>query len=210
MPYDPREAQKRQKRENREFILKLLMEQRRTFTELQKLTEFSPMGLTKMLEDLKKEGKIVKSDPKNKKSPYNLKGYGIRGKEFLFPNPEINELRDSGKFYFDLPNHMGSEISNFEPLFGITSYLLLDKKIKKGYRPFWRKDMLEIEKFVYDRFFTKFRHGGLPLLKEITKEKIFVILEINYGKIADIIESRTFEENEKLVKDKIKELKLNP
>jgi len=209
MPYDPHETQKRQKREHRDLILKLLMEQRRTFSQLQKATGFSPMGLSKMLEDLKQDGKVVKSDPKNKKSPYNLKGHGIRAKEFLFPGPAINELRDSGKFYVDLPNHMESEIFNFGSAFGITSYVLYDKKIRKQYRPFWKKEMFEIEKYLYDKIFTKHHHGSLPIDESI-KGKIFVILEIDYNEMAMIIKNRTEQENEKLVKDKLLELKLNP
>lgn len=201
--------QERLKRDNREAILVLLNEERRTFTQLQKATGFSPMGLSKMLEDLKKEGKIVKSDPKNKKSPYNLKGHGIRAKEFLFPGPAINELRDSGKFYVDLPNHMESEISNFGPLFGITSYLLLDKQITKKIRPLWRKEMFEIEKFIYDKIFTKHWHDGMPIDESI-KGKIFVMLEIDYNQLVHTIKRRTEKENEKLVKDKLQELKLNP
>ncbi len=198
-----------QKRDHRQSILVLLNEQRQTFTQLQKATGFSPMGLSKMLEDLKKEGKIVKSDPKNKKSPYNLKGYGVRAKEFLFPGPAINELRDSGKFYVDLPNHMESEIFNFDSAFGITSYVLLDKKIRKQYRPLWRKEMFEIEKYVYDKIFTKHHHGSLPIDESI-KGKIFVILEIDYNEMAKIIKNRTEQENKKLVKDKLQELELNP
>ena len=198
-----------QKRDHRQSILVLLNEQRQTFTQLQKATGFSPMGLSKMLKDLKKEGRIVKSDPKNKKSPYNIKGSGIRAKEFLFPGPAINELRDSGKFYVDLPNHMESEIFNFGSAFGITSYVLYDKKIRKHYRPFWRKEMFEIEKYVYDKIFRKHHHGSLPIDESING-KIFVILEIDYNEMTKIIKNRTEKENEKLVKDKLLELKLNP
>jgi len=206
MPYEPYETQKRQKNEHRNAILILLNERRMGFTELQKSTGFSPMGLTKMLSDLKGEGKIEKEDPKNKKSRYKIKGKGLSGKEILFPGPEIYDIRDyGGKYYVDLPHHMESGIFNFGSAFGITSHLLLDKKIGKKYRPLWRKELFEIEKFVYDKIFTKHHNEKLPIDESI-KGKIFVILEIDYEELANIIMTRSKKENEKMVNDKLKEL----
>ena len=72
MPYEAYETQKRQKREHRDAILILLKERRMNFTQLLKSTGFSPNGLTKMLNDLKKEANEVSkkifqtSDPAEK------------------------------------------------------------------------------------------------------------------------------------------------
>ena len=210
MPYDPYEAQKRQKDEHRNTILILLKERRMSFTELQKATRFSPMGLTKMLNDLKNADKIEKENPKKRKSPYKIKGSGLRIKEVFFPGPQIYDIRNrGGKYYVDLPNHMQSELFNFVPAFGITSHFLLDRTIGKKYFPLWKKDFFEIEKFVYDKIFKKHLHGGLPINESI-KAKIFVILEIEYEILTKIIKSRSEKENEKLAMDKLKELKLNP
>lgn len=210
MPYEPYEIQKRQKRERRDAILILLKERRMNFTQLLKSTSFSPNGLTKMLDDLKKEGKIEKEDPKNKKSPYKIKGSGLRLKEVFFPGPKIYDVRDTGgKYFVDLPDYLASEIFNYAPAFGIMSHLLFDKRIEKKYRPLWRKEIFEIEKFVYDKIFTKHHDKGLPIYESL-KAKIFLILEIDYDKLAKIIKTRTKQENEKLAKDKLLELKLNP
>lgn len=210
MPYEPYETQMRQKRDHRNAILVLLNERRMNFTQLLKSTGFSPNGLTKMLDDLKNEGKIEKEDPKNKKSPYKIKGAGLRAKEIFFPGSKIYDVRDTGgKYFVDLPDHLASEIFDFGPAFGIMSHLLFDKKIQKRYRPLWRKEIFEIEKFVYDKIFTKHWHGSLPIDESI-KATIFLILEIDYDEMIKIIKTRTEEENEKLAKDKLLELELNP
>ena len=210
MRYAPYETQNRQKQEHRNAILALLNERRMSFTQLLKSTGFSPMGLTNMLNDLKKESKIEKEDPKNKKSPYKIKGAGIRAKELFFPGPKIYDVRDTGgKYFFDLPDYSASEIFDYAPAFGIMSHLLLDKKIGKKYRPLWRKEIFEIEKFVYDKIFTKHHDEGLTI-DESLKAQVFLILEIDYDELAKIIKTRTKQENDKLAKDKLLELKLNP
>lgn len=205
MVYKSNWNQERIKHENRQAILHLLNEYARTFTELKDATEFSPMGLTKMLADLVKDGKIEKRDPKNKKSAYVIKGSATQAKELLFPGYKISEAKDSGKFYVDLPSHLESEISNFAPLFGMTSYVVYNTNIKKQFRPFWRKEMFGIEKFVYEQLYSKIK-SGLPIIKE-KNGKIFLILEIDYDNIVNIVNTRSKEENERLVKDKIEELK---
>jgi len=210
MPYEPYEVQMRQKRDHRQTILALLNERHMSFTQLQKATGFSPTGLTKMLDDLKTVGKIEKVNPKSKKSPYKLKGRGTRLREVFFPGPKIYEVRDrGGKYYFDLAEHIRSDIFNYEPLFGIQSHFLFDRVIGKTYRPLWKKDFFEIEKFIFDKIFKKYNQGGLQIKDKIIG-KLFLIFEIDYDKLARIIKSRTEEENDELAKAKLAELKLNP
>ena len=210
---DSYETQKRIKRENREAIISLLNEEARTFTYLLKSTGFSPAGLSKMLKELANEGKIEKSGVSNK-SPYKIKGSGMKAKELFFPSSEIARLRGGGKYYFDLPDHHGSEISGFNPLFGIDSHLLLDRKVYKKYKPFWKKEIFEIEKCAYDLLKKRSKTQEIisdKLLKDKNvSKKFFLILEFDYEQITNIIENRSDRENEKMVKEKLKELKFNP
>ena len=213
MVYESYETQKRIKRENRERIISLLSEESKSFTYLQKSTGFSPAGLSSMLKELVSEGVIEKSDNSNK-SPYRIKGSGIKAKEMLFPSSEIAHLREGGKYYFDLPGHHSSEISKFEPLFGIDSHLLLDRKVYKKHRPFWKKEVFEIERFAYDLLKKRSKTQEIisdRLLKDKNvSKKFFLILEFDYEQITDIVKNRTDDENESLVKEKIKEMKNNP
>lgn len=213
MIYDSYETQKRIKRENRELIFSLLNEESRSFTYLQKSTGFSPAGLSSMLKELVNDGIIEKSGSSNK-SPYRIKGSGMKAKEMLFPSSEIARLRDGGKYYFDLPDHHLSEISNFEPLFGIDSHLLLDRKVYKKYKPFWKKEVFEIEKCAYDlikkRSETQEIISDKLLIDKKVSKKFFLILEFDYEKITEIIENRSDRDNRKMTDTKLEELRLNP
>ena len=213
MVYESYETQKRSKREHRERIISLLSEETRSFTEMQKSTGFSPAGLSKMLKDLVSEGIIEKAGTSNK-SPYKIRGKGTGAKEFLFPGDKISDLREGGKYYFDLPDHHLSQIFDFNPLFGIDSHLLLDRKLYKKHKPFWKKEVLEIERRAYDLLKEKSRREKLigdKLLKDSkVNKKFFLILEFDYEQIVDIIENRSDDENEALIKKKLREIRNNP
>jgi len=149
--------------------------------------------------------KIAEIIPKKKKSK------GERG-------PDKNKRRFNPNSLKNLIQYKNNIFEETKPIWkkpefwvaiGITSYVLYDKKIRKQYRPLWRKEMFEIEKYVYDQIFRKHHHGSL-LIDESINGKIFVILEIDYSEMSMIIKNRTEQENEKLVKDKLLELKLNP
>ena len=213
--------QERDKKENRDQILRLLNQQNMSFSQLRKATGYSPTGLSTMLKDLVKEQKIQKVDPKNEKSPYKLKSTGFKVKEFLFPGSEINDLRLAGKYYYDLPGHHSSEIFNYEPAFGITSHLLIDRKITNN-KLLWKKELFEIERFVYEKIIEE-QKGKTPLDEKLfeddktnkknknkVRKKGFLILEIDFSKLVKIIKTCSSQKNQELVNDKIKELELNP
>ena len=166
-----------------------------------------------MLKELVSEGVIEKTGNSNK-SPYKIKGSGIKAKEMLFPSSEISRLREGGKYYFDLPDHHSSEISKFKSLFGIDSHLLLDRKVYKKYKPFWKKEVFEIERFAYDLLKKRSKTQEIisdKLLKDKNvSKKFFLILEFDYEQIAVILKNRSDDENEILVKEKLRELKNNP
>lgn len=213
MVYESYEAQKRSKREHREKIISLLSEETRSFTELQKSTGFSPAGLSKMLKDLVNEGIIEKAGTSNK-SPYKIRGKGAGAKEFLFPGAEISDLREGGKYYFDISGNHESEYCDFGTAFGIDTHLLLDRKISKKYKPFWKREMFEIERFVFDTLKERHKRKGIindSLLKDKkTNKKFFLVLELDYNTIMDIMGNRTEKETERLVKERLQEMKLNP
>ena len=103
-----------------------------------------------------------------------------------------------------------SEIFDYGPAFGITTHLLIDKQIgTKRKVPLSGKDIFELEKLVFDRIYDKYHSGG-GLLNESASGNAFLILEIDYKEFVKLIKTRTIEENEKLVKDKLQEIKRNP
>ena len=210
MIYQPYETQKRQKNEHQNTILALLHEQQKTFSQLEKSTGFSPSGLTKMLKELEKDGKIEKSDSKNKKSPYKIKNSGLKAKDFLYPGKDIAELRDDGKYYVDIPDYHMSDAFEYSPGFGITTHMLMDRKIAKKYKPFWRKEIVDIEKFVFDTL--KQRHENEWIIDEKLLEdkkinkKFFLVMEFDYNEIMKIIEKRSDRKNTELVKEHINQM----
>ena len=106
-------TQKRIKEENRHKILRLLRDKPRTFKELLDQTGFSPMGLTKMLKELREQNKIGKLD-KSRTSPYVLgTGGATTVHELDFLGDTVSEIRNNGgKYYIDLSCHSGCELSN--------------------------------------------------------------------------------------------------
>ena len=202
-------AQKRIKEENRHKILRLLHDKPRTFKELLEQTGFSPMGLTKMLKELKEQSKIGKLT-KDRTSPYVLgAGGATTAHEFLFLGNVISEVRDNGgKYYIDLSNHSNSELSNFGLPWGIYSHLFVDKELReKKLNPFWYLEMLDIERFMYEKILQKVDKEKL-YLDEDTKGKIIVGFEIDYENLIKSIKFHSPKDHKKYLKEKIKELEL--
>jgi len=200
-------TQKRIKEENRHKILRLLNDKPRTFKELTEQTGFSPMGLTKMLRELKEQSKIGKLT-KARTSPYVLgKGGSTTAHDFLFLGNVISEIRDNGgKYYIDLSEHSGSELSNFGLPWGIYSHLFVSKELReRKLNPLWGLEMFDIERFMYEKILQKFEKDKFHL-DEDTKGKIIVGFEIYYEDLIKSIKSHSPKDHKKYLKDKTKEL----
>jgi len=170
-------------------------------------TGFSPMGLTNMLKELKEQNKIGKLD-KTRTSPYVLgKGGGTTAHELFFLGHVISEIRNGGgKYYIDLSHHSNSELSDFGLPWGIYSHLFVEKELrKKKLNPFGYLEMLDIERFMYEKILQKFEKDKFHL-DEDTTGKIVVAFEIDYEDLVKSIKSHSPKDHKKFLKEKIKEL----
>ena len=200
-------TQRRIKEENRHKILRLLHDKPRTFKELLEQTGFSPMGLTKMLKELKEQSKIGKLT-NSRTSPYVIgKGGSTTAHDFLFLGNVISEIRDNGgKYYIDLSSHSGSELSDFGLPWGIYSHLFVSKELReKKLNPLWGLEMLDIERFMYEKILQKFENEQFHL-DDDAKGKIIVGFEINYKDLVKSVKSHSPKDHKKYLKEKIKEL----
>lgn len=203
-------TQKRIKEENRNKILRLLNDKPRTFKELLEQTGFSPMGLTKMLRELKEQKKIGKKS-KSRTSPYVLgTGNSTTAKELLFLGDTISEIRNNdGRYYIDLSCHTGSELSEFGMPWGIYSHLFVSKELReKKLNPLWYLEMLNIEQNIYENILQKVDKEKF-YLDDDAKGKIIVGFEINYELLVKSIKSHSPKDHKKFLKEKIKELERN-
>ena len=200
-------AQKRIKEENRHKILRLLQDKPRTFKELLEQTGFSPMGLTKMLKELKEQNKIGKQD-KSRTSPYVLgAGGATTAHELVFLGDTISEVRNNGgRYYIDLSCHVGSEFSDYAPPWGIFAHLFVSKELReKKLNPLWYLEMFDIERVMYEKILQKFEKNKFHL-DEDTKGKIIVGFEIDYENLIKSIKSHSPKDHKKYLKEKVKEL----
>lgn len=200
-------AQKRIKKENRHKILRLLHDKPRTFKELLEQTGFSPMGLTKMLKELKEQSEIGKLT-KARTSPYVLgKGGSTTAHEFLFLGNVISEVRDNGgKYYIDLSRHSISELSNFGLPWGIYSHLFVSKELReKKLNPLGGLEMLDVERFMYEKILQTFEKDKFHL-DEDAKGKIIVGFEIYYEDLVKSLKSHSPKDHKKYLKEKTQEL----
>ena len=202
-------TQKRIKEENRHKILRLLHDKPRTFKELIEQTGFSPMGLTKMLRELKEQNKIGKLD-KTRTSPYVFgAGGATTAHELLFLGDTISEVRNNGgRYYIDLSCHVGSELSDYGVPWGIFSHLFVSNELRgKKLNPLWYLEMFELERFMYEKILHKIEKEKF-YLDEDTKGKIIVGFEIDYENLIKSIKSHSPKDHKKYLKEKIKELNL--
>ena len=205
MKHDSYQDQKSIKEGNRNQILALLREEPKTFTQLLRLTGFSPMGLTIMLKDLKNKNKITKEFPNLKRSPYKIRGPYIQ--DFVFLGTTINQIRYSGgKYYVDLPER--SQLHNFDLAYGLLSHLVIDKSLDKKLNPFSKKDMFDIEKYIYELVLSKYQKKKILISRE-KKGKIILAFEIDYTRFIEAIETHSQINHNRWVKEKYKELELN-
>ncbi|MDH3277167.1 MAG: winged helix-turn-helix domain-containing protein [Nitrosopumilus sp.] len=198
-------TQRRVKEENRAKILRLLYDKPRTFTEILNQTGFSPMGLSKMLKELKDDKKIKKDG--DKKSPYHLAEGRPNIYDIVYLGNKISEIRDSGgRYYYDLSNHSDSETSNFDSPWGMESHLLVEKNLRaKKLNPFWHNEVFDIEQYIFERILHKAEKERIYLDEDI-KGKIILGFEIDYQKLVKAIRNYNPKDHKSFVKDKTREL----
>jgi len=153
-------TQQRIREENRNKILSLLKESPQRFSSLEELTGYSPAGLTKILYDLLEKKKITKM-VKDNKLAYSLKK-GIRLGEILFLGRVLYEIKErGGKIYIDY-THSREDLPEEKVPWGIESHLVLDKNIDdKNLNPISKKDVAEMEQWLFKRIMKKVRKGRL-------------------------------------------------
>jgi hypothetical protein len=202
MSYDPYKAQKRIKAQNRNKIERILQDKPRTFSEIRKLTGFSPMGLTKMLEDLIKEKRIRGGGQKG--IPYRTSG--THAKELLYVGNTISEIVDSGgKFYVDYTDSF-NHLFGHEMFFGIMSHLMIDKRVGKKYNPFSKEIVFRIENFLFEQILDGVKHQKI-IPDKSTTGKLVLAFEIEYEKLMKDIESYSQEDHKEFIKERLMELK---
>ena len=174
-------TQQRIREENRNKILSLLKESPQRFSSLEELTGYSPSGLTKILYDLLEKKKITKI-VKDNKLAYSLKK-GIRLGEILFLGRVLYEIKErGGKIYIDY-THSREDLPQEKIPWGIESHLVLDKNIDdKNLNPISKKDVAEMEQWLFKRIMKKVRKGRLKT-DEHQEGTIVLGFRMDYGEL---------------------------
>lgn len=174
-------TQQRIREENRNKILSLLKESPQRFSSLEELTGYSPAGLTKILYDLLEKKKITKI-VKDNKLAYSLKK-GIRLGEILFLGRVLYEIKErGGKIYIDY-THSREDLPEEKVPWVIESHLVLDKNIDdKNLNPISKKDVAEMEQWLFKRIMKKVRKGRLKT-DEHQKGTIVLGFRMDYGEL---------------------------
>lgn len=174
-------TQQRIREENRNKILSLLKESPQRFSSLEVLTSYSPAGLTKILYDLLEKKKITKI-VKDNKLAYSLKK-GIRLGEILFLGRVLYEIKErGGKIYIDY-THSREDLPEEKVPWGIESHLVLDKNIDdKNLNPISKKDVAEMEQWLFKRIMKKVRKGRLKT-DEHQEGTIVLGFRMDYGEL---------------------------
>ena len=174
-------TQQRIREENRNKILSLLKESPQRFSSLEELTGYSPAGLTKILYDLLEKKKITKI-VKDNKLAYSLKK-GIRLGEILFLGRVLYEIKErGGKIYIDY-THSRENLPEEKFPWGIESHLVLDKNIDgKNLNPISKKDVAEMEQWLFKRIMKKVRKGRLKT-DEHQEGTIVLGFRMDYGEL---------------------------
>lgn len=174
-------TQQRIREENRNKILSLLKESPQRFSSLEELTGYSPAGLTKILYELLEKKKITKI-VKDNKLAYSLKK-GIRLGEILFLGRVLYEIKErGGKIYIDY-THSRENLPEEKFPWGIESHLVLDKNIDgKNLNPISKKDVAEMEQWLFKRIMKKVRKGRLKT-DEHQEGAIVLGFRMDYGEL---------------------------
>ncbi len=192
-------TQQRIREENRNKILSLLKNDGpQRFSGLEKSIGFSPAGLTKILNELLEKKKIIKI-VKDNKLAYSIKK-GVRLDEILFLGRILYEIKEKGgKIYTDY-THSREDLSPDKVPWGIESHLTLDKKInEKNLNPFSKKDVAEMEQFLYKRVMHNVKKRKIKT-DEHQEGTIVLGFRIDYGELISGIKHPIVKQGGRLVK----------
>ena len=191
-------TQQRIREENRNKILSLLYDNPQRFSDLEKSIGFSPAGLTKILNELLEKKKIIKI-VKDNKLAYSIKK-GVRLDEILFLGRILYEIKEKGgKIYTDY-THSREDLSPDKVPWGIESHLTLDKKInEKNLNPFSKKDVAEMEQFLYKRVMHNVKKRKIKT-DEHQEGTIVLGFRIDYGELISGIKHPIVKQGGRLVK----------
>lgn len=185
------EMQKRIKEGNRTKISRELKDSPKRFKDLLESTGFSPTGLTKILTELKSEGKIQKILHEGKEAYSLSKKRGHVFDDLFNLSYTINAIRDKGgKHYHDYSQLWGSIITTRHP-WGIESDLTIDKSLEKS-NPLRREDAEKIEKFVFELIRSNAYDAKIKLDRS-KQGKIVFGFEIDYSKLIESIDEYSLE-----------------
>jgi len=191
-------TQQRIREENRNKILSLLHDNPQRFSDLEKSIGFSPAGLTKILNELLEKKKIIKI-VKDNKLAYSIKK-GVRLGEIFFLGRILYEIKEKGgKIYTDY-THSREDLSPDKVPWGIESHLTLDKKIDgKNLNPFSKKDVAEMEQFLYKRVMHNVKKRKIKT-DEHQEGTIVLGFRIDYGELISSVKHPLIKKGGRLVK----------
>jgi len=180
MKYDPHQTQKDIKKQNKETILNLLEDSPKRFTDLQKVTKFSPTGLTSMLKRLVDENEIEKIIHEEK-SAYSITDHGKQLLDRGKATHTINTIEKNGGIFYYNYSGISEVLETHRLMGGIYPYLVIDKNLDE-LNLLSTSDMLDIEKFVLEKFIKKKNK-----LKQESFGKLVFGFVIDYPKLLNTV-----------------------
>ena len=164
--------QKRLKKQNQDKIISQLSNEPKRFTDLLESTGLSPAGLTKVLKELSKDGKIVKTIHKDKDG-YALTEKGKRhDKSMWILMSELLKLEENGAGYEQHEDFLG---------FSLHTVLGIEGK-ELQYFPEFRGYRKQIFQLMHEYFQTK----RIPPGKQLSGKIIFAA-EVDLAKLTSVI-----------------------
>jgi len=185
--FTPYWRQKEIKSENQSRILGLLNEEPRKFKDLLELTDLSPAGLTKILQELEKENKIEKIT-KERTSPYKIAGRGTRLKDIFHFGNVYHQMKKNGCKYILDYSGLWTTLQAFS--WGILSHLIIEKRVIEGLQLLSPKDQIDIEKFVFNKILKNVKQKEIKY-NSSKKGKMLLALEFDYPVLIKSIQEDT-------------------
>jgi len=152
--YDSREWQKDTKAKNEAKIMQELMNGPKRFTDLQKNTELSATGLTKILRRMRDETKTIQQIQQKNRLVYTITKSGKRAyHESLEFGMWLNSIQDRGGHYIQDYSGMRGEMYASELKWGPEDDLIIDKKLDGKANPISRELALDLQKFIFKKLY---------------------------------------------------------
>ena len=192
---EPYKTQKETKERNEHKIVTALSMGSLKFTEIKRVSGLSDAGLTSVLNRMINEKKISKRGIGKKTSYHSTSG--STAKELWYLGHILADLRENDcKYYIDYSDNHQSESFGYGSSWGITSHLFFDKKIGKKLNLFSKKDMFQLERYLYESILSKINKKDVKV-DPTKKGKIVVGFEIDYENIAKSINMTTHHANQR-------------